>query len=67
MRLYVTRVIDEEKHKELEYKNGLLAAIDEANKANMAKSDFLSRMSHDIRTPINDVYSTGDICTFNYV
>ncbi len=63
--LYVTRVIDEEKHKELEYKNGLLAAIDEANKANMAKSDFLSRMSHDIRTPINGIIGMIDIAKKN--
>lgn len=63
--LYVTKVIDEEKHKELEYKNGLLAAIDEANKANMAKSDFLTRMSHDIRTPINGIIGMIDIAKKN--
>lgn len=30
-------------------------ALEEAEKANMAKSDFLSRMSHDIRTPMNAI------------
>lgn len=30
-------------------------ALDSANSANRAKSDFLSRMSHDIRTPMNAI------------
>ncbi len=30
-------------------------AVDAANKANLAKSDFLSSMSHEIRTPLNAV------------
>ena len=30
-------------------------ALDKAEKANLAKSDFLSRMSHDIRTPMNAI------------
>ena len=30
-------------------------AFEAANKANMAKSEFLSRMSHDIRTPMNAI------------
>lgn len=33
----------------------LEAALTEAKKANEAKTDFLSRMSHDIRTPMNAV------------
>jgi len=33
----------------------LSAALEDAREANKAKSDFLSRMSHDIRTPLNGI------------
>lgn len=33
----------------------LKEALDSAKKANQAKSDFLARMSHDIRTPMNAI------------
>lgn len=36
-------------------KQALMDAYDAAKRANSAKSDFLSRMSHDIRTPINAI------------
>lgn len=46
--------------------NGLLREAAEAAKAaSMAKSDFLSHMSHDIRTPINGIMGMTDIALKN--
>ena len=53
--LYVVRKIDEEKQKEIAYNQQLKKAADDARRANAAKTDFLRRMSHDIRTPINGI------------
>ncbi|MCR5388867.1 MAG: response regulator [Lachnospiraceae bacterium] len=45
-----------EQKKELEDRQTLLlSAIDEANRANKAKTAFFSNMSHDIRTPMNAI------------
>ncbi len=46
---------------EEETRQKLLAAKEEAEKANRAKTDFLLRMSHDIRTPINGIMGMLDI------
>ena len=40
---------------EIEQRRQLEAALADANKANQAKSEFLSRMSHDMRTPMNGI------------
>ena len=53
--LYVVRRIDQEKKKEIEYKQQLMETVEDARRANLAKTDFLRRMSHDIRTPINGI------------
>lgn len=49
------RSIDEIIHREEEQKEMLILAAERAESANHAKSDFLSRMSHDIRTPMNAI------------
>ncbi len=50
----------------LAQKNGeLQTAIKEAEKANLAKTEFLSHMSHDIRTPINGIMGMLNIAEKN--
>lgn len=40
---------------EIRQKETLTLALEKANKANAAKTEFLSRMSHDMRTPMNAI------------
>ena len=49
------RSVDEEIRGEMEKKSLLEDALMQANRANKAKSVFLSNMSHDIRTPMNAI------------
>lgn len=49
------RCVDEEIRSDMEKKELLENALMQANRANKAKSVFLSNMSHDIRTPMNAI------------
>ncbi len=51
--------------KERMYRQELANALEEAKKANQAKRDFLAKMSHDIRTPINGVVGMTHIALKN--
>lgn len=52
---------DKELNRSFEQNKQLEAAKDAANQANAAKTEFLSHMSHDIRTPINGIIGMLDI------
>ncbi len=61
LEITLSRNIDERIRKEAEHKAILQDALLLAEKASRAKSDFLSRMSHDIRTPMNAVIGYATI------
>ena len=61
---YIDDLVAEEQKRhqeELAYEKRLMAAVEDADRANAAKTDFLRRMSHDIRTPINGIRGLIDI------
>ena len=54
--------IQRQYNQQLQSKNEQLKqAVDQADRANVAKTSFLSRMSHDIRTPLNGIIGLLEI------
>lgn len=53
--ILLSRRIDEQKHEEEQHRQALQGALESAKAASVAKSQFLSNMSHDIRTPMNAI------------
>lgn len=56
---YLWRIQQKETNRQLS------EAVEEAKRASSAKSDFLSRMSHDIRTPLNGIVGMTEIAQRN--
>ena len=63
-RIFLSRNITDEKMREMDYQKKLEKSVEQAEQANIAKTDFLRRMSHDIRTPINGIRGMVDICRY---
>lgn len=66
MRILMTmRDIDDMISKEEQSRSALIKAFEAAKSANEAKGDFLSRMSHDMRTPMNAIIGMTTIARAN--
>ena len=61
--IYITNLAHQkqEQEKDEKYKAELLKSEKKAEAANEAKTEFLQRMSHDIRTPINGICGMIDV------
>lgn len=59
--ILISRRIDEQRYEEQQRRLALESALENARAANKAKSQFLSNMSHDIRTPMNAIVGMNAI------
>jgi len=58
---YIAQFFNEMLDRLLEQQEQLKYAVDEAKKANNAKSAFLANMSHELRTPLNAIIGYSDL------
>jgi len=63
--LEIVDLLNDEINRRKQVESQLLVAIDNAEKASMAKSEFLSIISHEIRTPLNAVIGMGHLLLKN--
>lgn len=59
--ILLVKDLDEQKSEQARQEQLMRDALQRANAANEAKSNFLSRMSHDIRTPMNAIIGMATI------
>ncbi len=59
--IILVKILDEQRAEKTRQEQLLRDALAAAKAANQAKSDFLSRMSHDIRTPMNAIIGMSTI------